>query len=485
MGYASAFKWMKSLRTNAPYAGVASLAHQTIMGKGQATKYQKGRRRSTSGSKYKKNVIKQQANRSTRKTKGKKKVKSIVHKRKSVYVSPKLRKKIKKVIDGSGHKGTYHTVRQGSIGFAVRTTGQTTVEYRVGAAGGYANQTLVTKLPDVLGTNTRCWWAGAYISFDGLDTGNDFQFFTPMKYIDAASILWNQKVAANDYTTQTGNLNTVHNETTGAVVVGSSTDMNIKGLKIHIKNSYVKWIVKNNNQRAMTINMYKCVPKVKFPTTTALQTFVDSCEAEGDATNSALVSIVGPLTTAQDDLVCMPGIEPSSFPSFNAQWKYEKVKIRLGPGETTTLFCQGPKNYTLDFDKLHDGTADSAHLMFKQTSMNVMFSIIPDLEYATATVPTTGSTGRWIQNLTATNSLVLPVSIQYEEVFNLMMPDIVGFQTGGDAIGGEMATLNKRLNRRAYGNFVDVHTAAANPTYSSFQEENPAAGITGLANRFL
>lgn len=427
------------------------------------------------------NVIRQQADKSSRKTKGRKKVKSIVHRKKRVKVSRVLRKKIKKVIAGTDHYGTYMATRQGTVG--VITTGNSDTDYVTQNQGGYIPSIIATKLPRDLQSNTRFWFGGGLSGNNDFANGNEYQFFTPLKFLDAASILWNQKTAAEDYTIQTGNLNTVHNQTTGSLVTGTVSQMEIVGLKINIKNAYVKQVLKNNSQRSMGIEIYKCVPKTRNPLETPLATFVDSCDREVDGTNSALYSIVGGLSLARDNAVAMPGIEPNAFKAFNSEWKYEKVTIKLAPGETTTLFHQGPKQYLLDYDKLNKGVQNVQHLAFKQTTMQLMIAITPDLAFGTANVtPNLGATGRFIANVTALNTISLPISIETTEVIKLSMPDIVGFQNGPATDAGNMYTLNKRIERKAYANFGALHVTESNAGYTAFEEENPVTGI--VSSRF-
>lgn len=439
--------------------------------------YTTSKRRKTGTSLQLGGVIRRQAGRSTRKVVGRKKTKGIVHRKRSVKVSPTLRKKIKKVIAGTEIKGVYTAVRQGTIGFTA--TGATSVEYRrVTRNGGYALPITSTKIPKTSGANVRFWFAQPYTSKDGFTDGEEWQFFSPMKILDAASVIWNQKPINTDYTNQAINLNTVHNKTTGTMIAGNQADMNIKGLKIHVMNSYVSMVLKNNTERSVNIVVYKCVPAIKFPVSTALESFVDAITQEMDATNSGLVNISGPLADPVDNAVIMPGIHPNTFKAFSSSWKYTKVNINLSAGETTTMNFQGPKNYVLDYDKLNVGDDDKAHLAYKQTTMQVFMSVSPDLEFATnADTAFEHTTGRWWQTNDAESDITNPVSIEWKETYRLALPHIVGFQNGPEGVGGNKVTLNLRIPRRAYGNFVKVTDATTATTYIAHDEENPGAGI--------
>lgn len=421
-------------------------------------------------------VIRQQAGKATRKVTGRKKTKSIVHRKKNVKVGRVLRKKIKKVIAGQEIKGMYTSTRQGTIGFTSRN--DPAVEYRsVTRAGGYNLSYSSTKVPTIAGANVRFWWSHPYSAKDAFTIGDEWQFFTPMKVLDAASVLWNQKTISQDYTTQAGNLNTVRSYTTGAEYNPTTLAMNVKGLKVHIMNAYVSMVIKNNTQRSMNIIVYKCVPTTKFPNRLALEAFVDAITFEIDNVtgNTGLCAITGPLADDIDNCVIMPGVEPNHFKTFKSMWKYTKVKINLSAGEATTLNFQGPRNYVLDYDKLKQGEDDQAHLAYKQTSMNVMMSVSPDLEWADDQENSySHTTGRWWQNILAENKISNPISVEWKEVYNLALPEIVGFQSGAAATAGGKQTLNMRIPRRAYGNFCDGADATTAPEYVAHNEDNVA-----------
>lgn len=460
----------------------AALRHGQTVGRYLKRKYQSSSSSGSSQSRKKpkkaaafrrpKTINTMQSNqRSVRKTTGRNQVRSIQHSKKAVKVTPRFRKKVKKVIAGTLHHGTYFSTRQGTIGFNT-TNSATSSEFRVAAQGGYTNNVISTKLNDECSANSRIWFGGAQTGNDSFTTGDEWQFFSPLKLIDAASVLWNQKTANRDYTVQTGNLTTTHNGTTGSLVNGTAAAPEIDGLKIQVRNAYVKMTMKNNSQRALLVEVYKCVPTSKNPLALALSTFADAIDREVDGTNTGLCSVVGVGSEVpKSALMNMPGVEPNQFVSFRNEWKYEKVKIKIMPGETTSLFFQGPKDYMLDYDKLNKGNANVQGLALKQTTMNVMMSVTPDLTFATAAP--IGETGRWIQNQALVGLIGDMISLEWSEVYSLIMPDIVGFQNGPAADAGNMYTLNKRLNRRAYANFVSQHDGTTDPTYEAYDVENP------------
>ncbi len=433
------------------------------------------------------------ATRASVKTKGSKKVKGIVHRKKSVHVSKPLRKKIQKVIDGNAYKGTYHTTRFGTIG--ITTTGNSgigNIEDITVKMGGYPAEFAFSKQNKDCNSYNR-WWFGQPLQFAGatstasLTVGSEWQFFSPLKIVDAASVLWNSKTIKADYSDQTRNMNTVHQEANGAPVVGTNLSPQLKGLKIHVDNSYVKFIMKNSSQRSMKVCVYNCVPSIKFPAQLPLGTFQTALVTETDGANSAYMDATNPGFTGINDaegLFYNPQFEPNMMKSFRSTWKYEKKTIRLGPGESVTHSVQGPRGYILDYNKLYNAGGDNQGQAYKGTTMCVMMSVEPDLVYVTSGVvgDTQGVTGHFTAAVSAANTVANPISIQWDEVYRLSIPEIAGFtqQTG---VIGDPQNLNLRLPRRAFGNFCVTTTGTADPDHTDYDKENPAVPIEdGLPN---
>lgn len=440
------------------------------------------------------NPLNAQAKRASKKTKGSKNIRSIVHRKKNIKVSRSLRKKVQKVINGQSFKGTYHATRFGTIGITTSGTsgvGAGQVDEQI-TMGGYVNQLAFQRHNNDVDGNTRFWFSQALQNAAAsgvatvLTSGSEWQFFSPLKIIDAASILWNDKTAAEDYGNQDGNLNTVVVQASGAPLEGTQFNPEVKGLKVHIDNSYVKFKFKNNSQRAMTIIVYNCVPKIKFPTATPLQAFQDAISIEADGSNSAYISATSAghtSTQTAQALFANPAMQPNMLKSFASTWKYEKVLLKIAPGETCTHSVQGPKSYDLDFSKLYDSGVNQQGLAYKGTTMCVMMAVLPDLAFATGGVvgAVQGVTGYFVPGNSAEDNIADPISICWEEVYRLSIPEIVGFKTG-DLAAGRMQHLNKKLPRRAFGNFTQIISADANPTYTAFDEENPSNPI--VASQF-
>lgn len=430
------------------------------------------------------NNISALAGKVSKKSTGRSKVKSIVHRKKRVKVSKSLRAKVKKVIQGGAFKGTYHTTRFGTIGFTTTGNGGVAnIEDITASMGGYTNQLAFQKINKDPSGYFRVFWAQPLTATEPptLAAGSEWQFFTPLKIVDAASVLWNDKTIAENYGIQTGNFNTVHVESSGAAIDGITvSNPQLKGLKIHVDNSYVKFILKNNSQRICMVTIYNCVPKNKFPDATALQSFKNALLVEADGANSAYLAAtsIGHTTFEQEQaLFSNPAFSPNMCKAFTASWKYEKVRIRIAPGETCTHSVQGPRGYELDYRKLYDAGVNQQGFAYKGTTMQVFMSMETDMVYTTANVEGgNGTSGHYITGISATSSLVDPISIQWDEVYKLSIPDIAGFKTA-NGVGGTMQVLNKHLPRMAFGNFSRVSSNVTDPVYTTYDEENVAAPI--------
>ncbi len=111
--------------------------------------------------------------------------------------------------------------------------------------------------------------------------------------------------------------------------------------------------------------------------------------------------------------------------------------------------------------------------------MSVMMSLEPDLVYTTSNtiVPAVeGVSGHYIANFSAKDKIADPISVQYEEVYRLSMPEIVGFAQQA-TVAGEAQNLNLRLPRRAYANFSKGTTGDADPDHTDYDNQNPALPI--------
>ena len=433
-----------------------------------------------------KSVINSQAGRASMTVKGKGKARPAHGKK--VKVSRKLRTKIKEVIQAAKVRGTYITSRQGFVGIVKAPSAQTTNQtVNFSAVAGIGASTAVQAICyNSFNGNTRCWWQGPSQAFtlpatvaNAFSTGDDWQFFTPLKILDAASVLWNDKTIDRNYTKMVGNFQMSETKATGVPVAGSTTNPNRLGQIIEVVNSFVTFELKNNTQRTMTLVFYHCKSKLKFNVITPLAQFIGGTGTTEVDTGTASAHIrCGTSNPIPETLQNDPMVEPNHFDGFRSLFTYEKVTVVIAPGETCTHNIQGPKNYRLDFSKLQTANNDFGGCLYAPTTIGVMCSALPDLvSVSGGTTIVGGTTGRYV-NTPATGpdanyQLSLPVSVEVKEHFTLAMPENTGFFV--QAFGANtVQTLGLRRPMRAYGNFCTPNLSFG-IAYTRFDEENPIA----------
>lgn len=415
------------------------------------------------------------AHRASMKVVGKKNIKRPG--KKPVKVSKSLRKKVEKVIEGKKCFGRYETFHQGKIGVS-RSAGANNVNVS-NTQNQVAAQLNTIRIGDAADTGyTRCWWNAMQVGTN-FEQGDDFNFFTPLKILNAASVLWNNKVIAKDWQILTGNLRVSADATTGNPAAGAlNADF---GHSVHVINSYVQFNIRNMTQRQIKLEVYNCTPKTKFQGANPLTTLDLAIRNQ---LQSAFVSrnrIIGGNSagTSNDHAINNPIIPPKAFDGFNESWKYERMEMVIQPGETCVHSVQGPRNYTLDFSKLLAPAGGSANAMswYKPTSVSVMMSVLPDLQYATAGVTTTGSNGagRWFPGapIMADDTVGLPIAVEFRECYKMSMPEESGFMKNSEPAAG-MQILNWRRPVTAWANFAQQYDKAI-ISYTGIDEENPAA----------
>ncbi len=417
---------------------------------------------------------------------GSSKVKSIVGRKKTVKVSRQLREKIKKVVKAEDGYGVYHTTRQGSIGIQNHAADSSRVTID---QGGYPAEIIqITQGFEEERGDSRNWTQGLITNL-GFTQGDEYQFFTPLKFLDAASVLWNQKAATKNYAIQAGNFTNSVALGVGAPVAGTPALPNKKGVDVHVVNSYVTFEMKNNSQRILSLELYHCVPKVKWPSNLPLGTFNGGIIELGQTQLQLGTIICEENTDTLDALIFNPNLKPKSVDAFSSAYKYEKVTISIAPGETCKHSIQGPKGLDIEFSKLYDGLVDNGGKMWSKSSLCVMIAIKPDLIYATKNVGTLGGTGtgRYTAQEASGNTLKDMVSVEVKEVFKMSMPDDTGFvlqEIGAGGIpAGSIQSLNLKRKVLAFGNFTSkkVNAGGDGIAYGAFDEENPVIVIPASA----
>lgn len=420
-------------------------------------------------------TINAQAGRASVRMTGKKvKVKA----RRAVKVSKNLREKVTKVIAGKDCYGEYITRTGAAIGYI--DIGSTATGTEVGLPIMRDTSYAYAVWANPLTAGSKIWWAGVCNNNNTLGVLADnysgaFVYFSPLKILNAASILFNQKAVNEDWTLTAGNFSLVTPVATATPQVGSTSFPLAGAMNVYVHNSYVHWRIKNISQRSYRIKIYHCVSKLKFQDVSPLTCLKNvAANILDDATNRASWIGLANGASGPTGLITHPMFEPKKYPPFATAWKYDCTEINLKPGEEMVHTIQGPKNYNLDYTKLNpDGTTEIGSF-FKDTTKCCMVSV--ELDAAWMTDGAFNDAGQWFNRTTpqAVNRLQNPISIEVDEIYKLSCPKNTGFISRALA-AGTIQTLNLQSDRHVYVNFNSAPTAAQ--TYTTFNEEQPGSGI--------
>jgi len=410
----------------------------------------------------------------------------ITNKNKPVKVSKYLKKAIKQTLVGQQAKGFYQRTFGGLIGTLVNTTtadglGTSTVmgvnpETSVYYSGRGAGNT----------SGAKTWFNNACTAGNGSArtayatlANRDFNFFTPGKILHAASVLFNNKTEIeNPYASTNLNLSTMFNNTTGAVVESQSQ------LKINVLHSKVDWTIKNLSARVLEIDVYECVPTVKFASYGPMVDLLASCTAiQDNTTDDRTISWFADGAvkngTASNLLVEGTVDIPSLMKSRGWHWDFVKRTIVAAPHEIIKYTMNGPSG-VLDFQKLLNPATNQYSLRaVKGWSKCVLFSVRPDPVSTYNTVTASTDFGaRWVQTPSTDTGVCLSsqVLVEAEESYRIAVPEIAGFQTLVDA--GATASAPQPLNYRKpkiqITNMLTTNPGlAANQTLVVSSEEAP------------
>jgi len=424
------------------------------------------------------NIINAAANRASKKVSGSRNIRGVRGK-KRVKVSARLRKKIKQVIESKHVYGEYRTTRMGAIG-VIRDSTLTNYTAISTTVGGYGSQTYAFKIPGGIQSDFRTWWAGLCNNGGAVEPGDDFSFFTPLKIMDAASVMWNFKGPSKDYSVQTQNFQMRTTAVSGApVAAGTNLDPQLQLNKIHVVNAFVQFEFRNTGNRTMHLKFYMCVPKVNYPALPPLDTLLTALRSpEASTTETTYFKAGGPTTmNIENQLLFNPQVPPKMSPIFNESYKYEVVEYDIGPGETVCHSLQGPRNMDFDYNKFFNSTRDETGKNWKKSTVAVMIEVVPDLVWASGNavqgrlLPIVGTAPALPEG-----QLGLPIVMEIRETFKLTMPDNVGFIQRVIS-AGQIQLNNLRYNVRCFGNFSDTYTQSGSlPAYQVRSKEDPIEG---------
>jgi len=396
---------------------------------------------------------------------------------KTVAVPSRLRKQIKQVLVGQQATGQYETIKEGYVGAIFVADGIFALPLN-GDDLGVSTQPAVfptrnTQIPgrtlfNQLVTRNPANDPAAVIAGTGMN------YFTPAKFIDAASVLFNKKVLNRNPYLTTGNLSTVFATASGAPAV-----TNYGTLKINILKSYVTFSIKNLSNRVVTLEIWECMPTKMFQeansladlattlSTLATSTTFDSSFDYADAGGSG----VGQLKP--ENTLFEIGLDPLEIAkrNFGYKWTWKKRLMILAPEETCIHSIRGPKGI-FDFKKLNTTVNPDApaqtfleNSLAKGFSVSCIFAVSGDQVLADR-----GQGGRKLFLGNGNTVLSCPVAVEVKEFYKVAVPEIAGFVTQ-DGADGETQMLNLRKQKH----IIFSQKERGNNQYNVSNEVNPIA----------
>lgn len=283
--------------------------------------------------------------------------------------------------------------------------------------------------------------------------------FTPDKIVSAASMLFNKAPAKVGNIAPTAVL---YNTTCGSIWGSNPNAVTgypaIPEAVITVKNSWSKFLIKNNTRMTYNIDVYEVAPKLvgtitndayNIPagvtvanTSTALDPpaiWVKSCQEDygqnvmipytsGSTTLSA--AAVGSATSSVVPFTL--GDRPTVHQAWNKLFKAEKTNIIIEPGQITEYFLQGPQNLTI---KPSDHIKGDIFQDIQKYSRYPMFITNTELG-----ADTTGMVGRVAEAVNTSGNTLL---YEHQTYFDIKIPDMMGAGIVGNTTAGLLTSRHR------------------------------------------
>lgn len=177
--------------------------------------------------------------------------------------------------------------------------------------------------------------------------------FLPEYFLDAASVLFaNKTSSAAGWSHQS-----IANIGTGVPPTGGG-NIYANNVQFTIKNSWVKYLYRNNTQRTVIMDLYECAPKVQSYITNSPPNLNGLAVPTADA-------LIDPMQwwdkCLTDDFVqglnlnnvtkSLLGTRPEQTTAWKKAWEYNVTRVVLEPGASYEYFLQGPSGKDFKFSK--------------------------------------------------------------------------------------------------------------------------------------
>jgi len=413
--------------------------------------------------------------------------------KKNVQVSKQLREKVKKVMEGVQAQGSYKTITCGYVGTLVNaTTGNASPNSAIQGnltatfTGPLGLNEAVVLFGGIARPPSRTIWnnLGEFSSSattlsqlqDNFVAGGELNFFTIGKILDAAAVLFNEKAPTAAPYNSTGNLSTTWTST-GANPVEPGN------LKINVLNSYASFTMKNVSNRVVTVEIWECVPTLKFIDSGPLVGLVNAETRLLDATTTTrevqygIASATAGVFTEQSGIYLEPNFEFASlFAKYGFKWSFRKRKMVMAPQETCVHTIKGPSG-VLNTANLYDEEVFKIGAL-KGWTVSCLISVVGD-QVIVPGADGNGSIGGLLHDsrgVTAVNPYTMgaPIAVQVEEFYSIAVPEIAGFLSNPTS---SLQMLNQRRSKKVVWNRQGLNGAQA---FSVSNEVTPMVPVTTL-----
>lgn len=245
--------------------------------------------------------------------------------------------------------------------------------------------------------------------------------FTPEHFLDAASVLWNQKVmAANKTILGAGNFNT-------------------RSFKARINNSWFKTEFRNNSQRTYMLSIVTLKPKsvASFAGSDPLSFWTDCLTKDLPVGTGT-----GPNVANMNRQ--MLGVSPSILPAFKQYFDMDVIKVELQAGQSYKYFLQGPKDFDFDMNKCYNG--DDFQTVQKWSRW-IYAQTYVDL------VGTDGAAPGRILNDTQLTFIGKGIIMEHTYHYDIGIPEQAGFNFTAVTAAGTVQPLDQRSFKYAFKNY--------------------------------
>lgn len=279
--------------------------------------------------------------------------------------------------------------------------------------------------------------------------------FSPVDILNAASVLWNTKIP-----------------TTANKLLNDTDNFKSDNFKVRVMDSNQRTIITNNTSHQVVLKLYDLSPK----STTAAQntgfgwnplSFIDQALIQmapsGAPGSAGTISNSNPLTVIKET----QGFNPTMIPQFKALYSIDQTRVILEPGKSYVHVLQGPKDKIYDFSKYYQsGVFNNQQKFVKHTIYSVSVEVVGT---------STGALGRFVDLAANSGYGILTETTTFTK---LELPEQAGFvMPTALPVAGKSQYLGNRKNSFAIKHWTVGQTGTVVAVGNETEAGLPAGGV--------